>query len=81
VPLVKHYRAPAAPIARRYTALDIALLVEMDKAAEDVCGPAIIHLLNELFMTKKICAISACPNCHLLTCITCATARVIRRFE
>lgn len=41
VPLVKRYRAPAAPFARKYTALDIELLVEMDKAHEDVCGPAI----------------------------------------
>ena len=35
VPLVKRYRAPAAPFARKYTALDIELLVEMDKAHED----------------------------------------------
>ena len=49
VPLVKHYRAPAAPFARKYTPLDIELLVEMDKAAEDVCGPAIIHLLKRAF--------------------------------
>ena len=46
VPLVKRYRAPAAPFARKYTALDIELLVEMDKAHADVCGPAIIHLLK-----------------------------------
>ena len=43
VPLVK---APAAPFERKYTAHDIELLVEMDKAAEDVCGPVIIHLLK-----------------------------------
>ena len=29
-PLVKRYRAPAAPFARKYTALDVELLVEMD---------------------------------------------------
>lgn len=45
VPLTKRYRAPAAPFARKYTPLDIALLAEMDKANEDVCGPAIAHLL------------------------------------
>jgi len=49
IPLVKRYRAPAAPFARKYTALDIELLVEMDKAHEDVCGPAIIHLLKRAF--------------------------------
>ena len=45
-PLVKQYRAPAAPFARKYTAVDLALLVEMDRAHEDVCGAAIAHLLQ-----------------------------------
>ena len=45
-PLVKRYRAPAAPFARKYTASDVELLVEMDRAHEDVCGPAIAHLLQ-----------------------------------
>jgi transposase InsO family protein len=45
-PLVKRYRAPAAPFARKYTAADVELLVEMDRAHEDVCGPAIAHLLQ-----------------------------------
>lgn len=48
-PLIKRYRAPAAPFARKYTALDIELLVEMDKAHEEVCGPAITHLLKRAF--------------------------------
>jgi len=46
VPLIKRYRAPAKPFARKYTAVDIALLVEMDKAHEDVCGPAIVPPLR-----------------------------------
>lgn len=45
-PLVKLYRPPVAPFARKYSALDVALLVEMDRANEDVCGPAIAHLLR-----------------------------------
>jgi hypothetical protein len=49
VPLAKRYRAPAAPFARKYTALDVALLVEMDQAHEDVCGPAIAHLLQRAY--------------------------------
>lgn len=49
VPLAKRYRAPAAPFARKYTPLDIERLVEMDKAHEDVCGPAIVHLLKRAF--------------------------------
>ncbi len=46
VPLAKRYCAPRAPFARKYTASDIELLVEMDRANEDVCGPAIVHLLK-----------------------------------
>ena len=49
VPLTKRYRAPIAPFARKYTAADITLLVEMDKAHEDVCGPAIAHLLQRAY--------------------------------
>ena len=48
-PLVKQYRAPAAPFARKYNALDVELLVEMDRAHEDVCGPAIAHLLKRAY--------------------------------
>jgi hypothetical protein len=49
VPLVKRYGQPAVPFARKYTLADIALLVEMDKAHEDVCGPAIVHLLRRAY--------------------------------
>ena len=49
VPLVKRYSTPAAPFARKYTAIDVELLVEMDKAHEDVCGPAIAHLLQRAY--------------------------------
>ena len=49
LPLAKRYKAPAAPFARKYTPLVIERLVEMDKAHEDVCGPAIIHLLKRAF--------------------------------
>jgi hypothetical protein len=41
IPLAKRYRAPTAPFARKYTALDIELLVEMDKANEDVWPPRV----------------------------------------
>ena len=49
VPLAKRYGAPAAPFVRKYTSGDIALLVEMDRANEDVCGPAIAHLLQRAY--------------------------------
>ena len=45
-PLTKRYCAPVAPFARKYTPGDVTLLVQMDKAHEDVCGPAIVHLLK-----------------------------------
>ncbi len=48
-PLAKRYCAPAAPFTRKYTASDIELLVEMDRANEDVCGPAIAHLLHRAY--------------------------------
>jgi len=46
VPLAKRYGAPAKAFARKYTPADVALLAEMDKAHEDVCGPAIALLLR-----------------------------------
>ena len=49
VPLSKRYRAPVAPFARKYTAGDVELLVQMDRANEDVCGPAIVHLLYRAY--------------------------------
>lgn len=49
VPLAKRYCAPKVPFARKYTSADIALLVEMDKAHQDVCGPAIVHLLQRAY--------------------------------
>lgn len=48
-PLVKRYKAPAAPFKRKYTAADIGLLVEMDKAQENACGPATVHLFKRAF--------------------------------
>lgn len=51
VPLTKRYGRPAVPFARKYTPMDIALLAEMDKANEDVCGPAIVHLLQRAHQT------------------------------
>jgi transposase InsO family protein len=50
-PLTKRYGRPASPFARKYTPTDIALLVAMDKANENVCGPAIVHLLHRAYRT------------------------------
>jgi hypothetical protein len=47
--LQKRYGAPAQPFARRYTSADVQLLVEVDRATQDVCGPATVHLLRRAF--------------------------------
>ena len=51
VPLLKRYSAPVAPFKRKYLAADISLLVEMDKANDNVCGPATAHLLKRAYQT------------------------------
>lgn len=48
-PLRKRYQAPKEPFARKYTTRDIDLLVQMDRANEDVCGAAIVHLLQRAY--------------------------------
>ena len=50
VPLAKCNRLPVVPFRRKYTEVDIQLLVEMDRANEDVCGPAIVHLLQRAWL-------------------------------
>jgi transposase InsO family protein len=49
VPLAKRYSAPVCAFARKYTPADVSLLVEMDTANADVCGPAIAHLLRRAY--------------------------------
>ena len=48
-PLAKRYRAPVAPFARKYSASDVELLVQLDRANVDVCGPAVVHLLRRAY--------------------------------
>lgn len=45
-PLVKRYRAPAHAFARRYTAVDVALLAEVDRAMGTLSGPATACVLK-----------------------------------
>ncbi|MCY7308848.1 MAG: hypothetical protein LH632_22490 [Rhodoferax sp.] len=46
------YRAVAAPFARKYSEIDVQLLVEMDRATEDVCGPVIVHRLQRAWLVR-----------------------------
>ena len=45
-PLVKNYRRPVHAFARRYTAADVALLVEVDRAMGTLSGPATACVLR-----------------------------------
>ena len=45
-PLVKNYRRPEHAFARRYTAADVALLAEVDKAMGTLSGPATACVLR-----------------------------------
>lgn len=45
-PLVKNYRAPEHAFARRYTASDVALLAEVDRAMGTLSGPATACVLR-----------------------------------
>jgi hypothetical protein len=60
VPLAKRYRAPTVPFARKYTQTDVQLLVEMDRANEDVCGPAAAHLLHRATLNSCKTTATSC---------------------
>jgi len=45
-PLVKRYRAPVHAFARRYTAADVALLADVDRAMNTLSGPATACVLR-----------------------------------
>jgi transposase InsO family protein len=45
-PLVKNYRAPEHAFARRYTAADVALLADVDRAMGTLSGPATACVLR-----------------------------------
>jgi transposase InsO family protein len=45
-PLAKRYRAPKHAFARRYTAADVALLAEVDRAMDTLSGPATACVLR-----------------------------------
>ena len=45
-PLVKRYVAPRNPFKRKYTAEDVALPVQTDRANGQACGAAVAHLFK-----------------------------------
>jgi len=80
-PLQKRYGAPKVPFARKYTSGDIELLAEMDRANEDVCGPAIAHLLKRAWIEygdaryERLATLS--PS-HLYNLRKCAGYKALR---
>ena len=81
VPLEKRYARPTQPFARKYTASDVELLVQMDRANEDVCGPAIVHLLKRayaLYGDKRYERLASLSASHLYNLRKSAGYRVLR---
>ena len=69
------------PFARKYTAGDVELLVQMDRANEDVCGPAIVHLLQRAFVVygdTRYERLSKLSVSHLYNLRKSAPYRVLR---
>ena len=72
------------PFARKYTATDVALLVEMDRANEDVCGPAIVHLLHRAFVVygdQRYERLSKLSVSHLYNLRKTESPRILRRLQ
>ena len=73
-PLAKRPRAPAAPFPSKYTPADVALLVEMDRANEDVADlPSCICCSGPSPYTAMHVT-SGCPSCQSPICTTCVKA-------
>lgn len=79
-PLIKRYCAPHTRFVHRYTAEDVRLLVEMDKAHEDACGPAIVHLLKRAwheYGDARYARLSGLSVSHLYNLRRSAGARLL----
>ncbi len=67
-PLVKQYRAPAHAFARRYTAADVVLLAEVDRAMDTLSGPATVRVLQrqrDVFGDARFERLGAISVAHL----------------
>lgn len=72
-PLVKRYSAPAAPFRRKYTAEDVALLVQTDRANGQACGAAVVHLF------KRGLAVYGDPRYERLATLSCSHLYNLRK--
>jgi transposase InsO family protein len=67
-PLVKNYGAPRCPFARRYTAADVALLAEVDRAMGTLSGPAtacVLRRQRDVFGDERYCRLGSLSVGHL----------------
>jgi transposase InsO family protein len=72
-PLAKRYSAPSAPFKRKYTAEDIALLVQTDRANGQACGAAVVHLF------KRGLAVYGDPRYERLARLSCSHLYNLRK--
>jgi len=67
-PLVKNYRAPKHAFARRYTADDVALLAEVDRAMGTLSGPAtacVLRRQRDVFADARFERLGSISVAHL----------------
>jgi transposase InsO family protein len=67
-PLVKNYGAPRCPFARQYTAADVALLAEVDRAMGTLSGPAtacVLRRQRDVFGDERYCRLGSLSVGHL----------------
>jgi hypothetical protein len=80
-PLVKAYRAPEHAFARRYTAADVALLVEVDRAMDTLSGPAtacVLRRQREVFGDARFARLGSISVAHLYNLRHSAGYRALR---
>jgi len=67
-PLVKRYRVPVHAFARRYTAADVALLADVDRAMNTLSGPAtacVLRRQRDVFGDTRFARLGSLSVAHL----------------
>ncbi len=68
LPLVKRYHAPEHAFARRYSAVDVALLAEVDRAMDTLSGPAtacVLRRQRDVFGDARFARLGSISVAHL----------------
>jgi len=83
-PLAKRYCAPEHAFARRYTPLDVALLVEVDRAMDTLSGPAtacVLRRQRDVFGDTRFERLATISVGHLYNLRASASYRDRRRVQ